>query len=104
MFTTFRRGWGFFRQSIEMARDDPDLIKPSIYGFFANIAVTVITFIPLVVLTFVLGWSELGNFILYILGALLLVVQYMVSYVFSGMTAYLLECCDLSEKAQAAKE
>lgn len=89
MFTTFRRGWGFFRQSIAMARDDRDLIKPSIYSFFANIAVTIIIFIPMVVLTLVLGWNELGNFILYILGALLLVVQYTVSYIFSGMTAYL---------------
>jgi hypothetical protein len=87
---SLKRGYGFLKQSWGMALADRDLIKPSIYALFAGILVTLVGSIP-VILAFVLfGDQGFGQVIGYILGAILIFVQYAVSYLFSAMTVYLI--------------
>jgi Family of unknown function (DUF6159) len=92
MFDSLNRGWGFFKQAIDMARKDPDLIKPSIYSFFANMVVGIIFAIPLAITAFIVGGDDnlFGRVVLGVLGVLMLFVQYTVTYIFSGMTVHLI--------------
>jgi MFS family permease len=87
---SFKRGWEFLKQSWKMALADRDLIKPSIYTLIAGFIVSVVTFIPMGVVGFLLGDSKIGQPIVYILGAALIFIQYMVGYIFSAMTVYLI--------------
>jgi hypothetical protein len=87
---SFKRGFAFLKQSWQMAAADRDLIKPSIMALFAGIVITLIGAIPIVLAGVVLGESRLGQVIMFILGAILVFVQYSVSYVFSSMTIYLI--------------
>jgi hypothetical protein len=75
-----------------MARKDGDLIKPSIYSFFANALVGFVFAIPLVIAAIIFGGDDnfIGRGILFGLGALMLFAQYTVTYIFSGMTVYLI--------------
>jgi len=78
-----------------MAVKDRDLIKPSIYSYFANAIVGFIFAIPLFAAIFVfnvLGGEDnaIGQGIVGLLGAIMLFAQYTVSYIFSGMTVYLI--------------
>ncbi len=84
------RGWGFLKQSWQMAMKDRDLIKPSIYALFTGFIVTLICIIPIGVIAFFLQGSQVGQVIIYILGAILIFIQYMVGYIFSAMTVYLI--------------
>jgi len=86
---SFSRGWGFLKQSWQMAMADRDLIKPSIYALIAGFIVTIICLIPIGIISFLLNGTQVGRVIIYILGAILIFVQYMVGYVFSAMTVYL---------------
>jgi hypothetical protein len=91
MFDSLKRGWGFFKQAIDMARKDGDLIKPSIYSFFANAVVGVIFAIPIIVAAVLVGDSNgIGRIVLIVLGGVMLFAQYTVTYIFSGMTVYLI--------------
>jgi hypothetical protein len=85
-----RRGWGFMKQSWQMAMADKDLIKPSIYALLAGFIVTIILAIPIGVISFLLHNFKGGQYVIYVLGAILIFVQYMVGYIFSGMTVYLI--------------
>ena len=84
------RGWGFLKQSWQMAMADKDLIKPSIYALFAGFIITLILVIPIGVISFLLHGSQIGQAVIYILGAILIFVQYTVGYIFSAMTVYLI--------------
>lgn len=87
---SLKRGFDFLKQSWQMALADRDLIKPSIFALLAGFVITIIGSIP-VILAFVLfGERGYGQVIGYILGALLIFVQYAVAYVFSAMTIYLI--------------
>jgi Family of unknown function (DUF6159) len=91
MFDSLKRGWGFFTQAIDMARKDSDLIKPSIFSFIANAIVGIVFAVPIVIVAIVLGTdSNFGRIVLAVLGGIMLFVQYTVTYVFSGMTVYLI--------------
>jgi hypothetical protein len=88
---SFSRGWSFLKQAWQMAVKDKDLIKPSIYALLAGFIVSII-FIPLMVGAGFLtgGRSNLvGQVILFVLGALMIFVEYTVGYIFSAMTVYL---------------
>jgi hypothetical protein len=87
---SLRRGWGFLKQSWQMAMADKDLIKPSIYALFAGFIVTLICIIPIGIISFILNGTKIGEAIIYIMGAILIFIQYMVGYVFSAMTVYLI--------------
>lgn len=73
-----------------MAFKDKDLLKPSIYALIVGAIVSVIGIVPIAISAFMFGDSQFGNIILYAMGAVLVFVQFIVSYVFSGMTVYLI--------------
>lgn len=87
---SLKRGWGFLKQSWQMALSDKDLIKPSIYALIAGFIVTIILAIPIGFISFLLQNSQGGQWIIYVLGAILIFIQYMVGYIFSAMTVYLI--------------
>jgi hypothetical protein len=69
-----------------MAFKDKDLLKPSVYALVVGMIVSVIGIIPLAIAY----GSSLGNFVLAIMGGILIFVQFVVTYIFSGMTVYLI--------------
>jgi len=74
-----------------MAFKDKDLIKPSLYAMIVGLIVTLIGIVPMIGAVLVIGDSGLfGRVILVVLGALLVFAHYVVSYLFSGMTVYLI--------------
>ena len=88
---SFSRGWSFLKEAWQMALKDKDLIKPSIMALIAGFIVSVI-FIPLMVgAGFMTGGnnSVFGQVALFVLGAIMIFVQFTVGYVFSAMTVYL---------------
>lgn len=89
---SFSRGWSFLKQAWQMAAKDKDLIQPSIIALFAGFIVSLI-FIPLMVgAGFLAGGdnSLFGKIILFVLGAVMIFIQYTVGYIFSAMTVYLI--------------
>ena len=87
---SFSRGWSFLKQAWIMAFKDKDLLKPSIYALVAGMIVSVIGIIPIALAGLVLGGSQFGNVIMVLLGGLMIFAQFVVTYIFSGMTAYLI--------------
>jgi hypothetical protein len=88
---SFSRGWSFLQQAWSMAFKDKDLLKPSIYALIAGAIVSVIGIIPIIAVVFIFGGSGLiGRVLLFIFGAILVFAHFIVSYVFSGMTVYLI--------------
>ena len=86
------RGWSFMQQAWQMAFKDKDLIKPSIYALIVGAIVSVIGLIPLIVVVFIFGGdsSFFGQAAMVVMGAILIFAHYVVSYIFSGMTVYLI--------------
>jgi hypothetical protein len=85
------RGWSFLKEAWSMAFKDKDLLKPSIMALFAGLIVSII-FIPLMIGAGFLSGGDnslFGRVILFILGALMIFIQYSVGYIFSAMTIYL---------------
>jgi len=87
---SFSRGWSFLKQAWEMAFKDKDLLKPSVYALVAGMIVSVIGIIPLAIGYFIFGTEGVGGFIMFIMGGIMVFVQFVVAYVFSGMTVYLI--------------
>jgi len=88
---SFSRGWSFLQQAWQMAFKDRDLIKPSIYALIAGTIVSVIGAIPIIIAAIFLGDAgRFGQAVLAIMGAFLVFLNFVVSYVFSGMTVYLI--------------
>lgn len=86
------RGWSFLQEAWRMAFKDKDLIKPSIYALIAGFIVTIIGIIPLIAAVFLFGGdsSLAGQIAMVVIGAVLVFAHYVVSYIFSGMTVYLI--------------
>jgi hypothetical protein len=88
---SFSRGWSFLQQAWSMAFKDKDLIKPSLYALVVGMIVSVIGIIPIAIAALVLGTEGIfAQAVLFVLGAILVFVQFVVSYVFSAMTVYLI--------------
>lgn len=88
---SFSRGWSFLQQAWQMAFKDKDLIKPSIYALIAGTIVSVIGAIPIIIVAIFLGDAgRFGQVVLAVMGAILVFLNFVVSYVFSGMTVYLI--------------
>jgi membrane-anchored glycerophosphoryl diester phosphodiesterase (GDPDase) len=87
---SFSRGWSFLKQAWGMAFKDKDLLKPSIYALVVGMVVSVIGIIPLAAAYFLIGGNSIGNFVLAVMGGILVFVQFVVTYIFSGMTVYLI--------------
>jgi membrane-anchored glycerophosphoryl diester phosphodiesterase (GDPDase) len=86
----FGRGWNFLKQAWQMAFKDKDLLKPTLFALVVGGIVSVIGIIPIIGAALLLPDSSIGNLIMIVLGAILVFVQFIVSYVFSGMTVYLI--------------
>jgi hypothetical protein len=86
----FSRGWAFLKQAWQMAFKDKDLLKPSIYALLVGGIVSVLGILPIVLVWLLTGGSDVGNTISYILGAILIFVEFLVTHIFSGMTVYLI--------------
>lgn len=87
---SFSRGWSFLVQAWQMAFKDRDLLKPSIYALLVGFALSVLGLVPVVGAYLLLGDSSIGRGVTFLLGALMVFVNFLVTYVFSGMTAYLI--------------
>ncbi len=73
-----------------MVFKDKDLIKPSIYALVVGFFVSIIGVIPVIGAYLLLGDSGFGQVITFLLGALMVFLNFSITYVFSGMTAYLI--------------
>jgi membrane-anchored glycerophosphoryl diester phosphodiesterase (GDPDase) len=87
---SFSRGWSFLTQAWQMAFKDKDLIKPSIYALVVGFIVSIIGIIPIVGAYLLFGESGIGQVLTFALGALMVFINFVVTYIFSGMTAYLI--------------
>ena len=89
---SLQRGFAFFKQAWQIAFADKDLLKPSIYAMFAGFAVSVVMLIPMIILGVIFSGSTesgFGRTVFGIMGALMIFIQYVVGYIFSAMTVYL---------------
>jgi hypothetical protein len=84
------RGWSFLMQAWGMVFKDKDLIKPSIYALVIGFIISVIGIIPIIGAFMLFGESLIGQVLAFILGALLMFVNFSITFTFSGMTAYLI--------------
>jgi ABC-type spermidine/putrescine transport system permease subunit II len=87
---SFSRGWSFLKQAWSMAFKDKDLLKPSIFALIAGMIVSVIGIVPIVIAAIVLQDTQIGRFVIAAMGAIMVFVQFVVTYVFSAMTIYLI--------------
>ncbi len=87
---SFSRGWNFLKQAWGMAFKDKDLLKPSIYALIVGLIISVIGIIPIIIAAVLFGDSQVGRVIMGVLGAVLMFVQFTVTYVFSAMTIRLI--------------
>lgn len=87
---SFSRGWSFLSQAWGMAFKDKDLIKPSIYALGVGAVVSIVGILPIVGAYLLLGESGIGQVVTFVLGALMVFANFVVTYIFSGMTAYLI--------------
>ncbi len=85
------RGWSFLQEAWRMAFKDNDLIKPSIYAIVVGLIITLVGLIPLAGAVLLFGESGLlGKVVTGLVAAVLIFIHYVVNYVFSGMTVYLI--------------
>jgi hypothetical protein len=87
---SIKRGFGFFQQAWKMAFADRDLLKPTLYAMITGAIVSLVGLIPIIGAAFLFGDTQFGNLVLFVLGAILVFVQYTVTYIFSSMTIYLI--------------
>ena len=88
---SFSRGWSFLKEAWSMAFKDKDLIKPSIFALIVGAIVSILGAIPIIIAAVFLGDAgRIGQAILAIMGAFLVFLNFVVTYVFSGMTVYLI--------------
>jgi hypothetical protein len=87
---SFSRGWSFLTQAWGMVFKDKDLIKPSLYALVIGLVVSMLGVIPIAGAFLLLGDSTFGQVLTFILGAVMVFVNFVITYVFSGMTAYLI--------------
>lgn len=87
---SFSRGWSFLKQAWAMAFKDRDLLKPSVYALIVGMIISVIGIVPIVGVAILMGDSQIGRIIMGILGAIMIFIQFVVTYIFSGMTIYLI--------------
>lgn len=87
---SFSRGWSFLKQAWAMAFKDRDLLKPSVYALIVGMIISVIGIVPIAGVAILMGDSQIGRIIMGIVGAIMIFIQFVVTYIFSGMTIYLI--------------
>ena len=86
----WKRGWAFFRQAWDMMLTDGDLIKPSVYALFVGAGVSLVALALVGGLMWAVGQAECSGYLLVVLVAVVAFFEYLVAYIFSAMTAYLI--------------
>lgn len=81
---------GFSQAVHREASKDHDLIKPSLISVVVSLVVAVVFSVPIIGVALTIGDGTLGRALLFAFGALLIFAQYIVSYLFAGMTVYLI--------------
>lgn len=87
---SFSRGWSFLKQAWAMAFKDKDLLKPSMYALIVGMIISGLGILPIIGAAILLGDSPIGRILIGIMGAVMIFVQFVVTYVFSAMTIYLI--------------
>jgi hypothetical protein len=87
---SIRRGFSFFKQAWQMAFKDRDLLKPTIYAMVVGFIVSILGMIPTIGAYLLFGETQIGQILVYVLGAILIFVQYTITYIFSAMTIHLI--------------
>ena len=88
---TISRGWSFLTQAWKMAFADKDLIKPSVYALFVGFLVSILGAVTTILAVLNLGSTNTtAQIILVILALVFVFASYIISYVFSAMTVYLI--------------
>ncbi|MCL4561561.1 MAG: hypothetical protein M1281_13230 [Chloroflexi bacterium] len=86
---SLKRGFTFFKQAWQMARADPDLIKPSIYALITVVLVTIVGAGLIILPATLLSDHPAGPLLAGFFGILLIFSQLAVGYIFSAMTVHL---------------
>lgn len=84
-FENIFKGFLFIKESFSLIIKDADVIKPSFYSIFVGMFFTIFS---IVIMLFIESNLHLGN-LFYILAFLVFLGNYLISYFFSGMTAFL---------------
>ena len=85
MFENIFKGFLFIKESFSLIIKDADVIKPSFYSIFVGMFFTIFS---VIIMLFIESNLHLGN-LFYILAFLVFLGNYLISYFFSGMTAFL---------------
>ncbi|MCX9082151.1 MAG: hypothetical protein OIN83_08125 [Candidatus Methanoperedens sp.] len=85
MFENIFKGFLFIKESFSLIIKDADVIKPSFYSIFVGMFFTIFS---IVIMLFIESNLHLGN-LFYIFAFLVFLGNYLISYFFSGMTAFL---------------
>ncbi len=85
-FDRFSLGWAFLKQTFGMLKTDNNLIKPGFYSLLCNLVASIILAIPMF---FIYRSARDNNVILYVSLFLVAVVNYFITYYFSGATIHL---------------
>lgn len=85
MFENIFKGFFFIKESFSLIAKDADVIKPSFYSIFVGVFFTIFSFIIMLFLKSSIGLGVM----FYILAFLVLLGNYLISYLFTGMTAFL---------------
>ena len=93
-----KRGITFLQQVWRIAREDPDLLKPTLYALAAGLAASLVCLVPIALALILQGGSPVGPALAGFFGAVLVFSQLLCGYLFSAMTMYL-----VSEKLAAGK-
>ena len=62
MFDSIKRGFGFLGQALSLARQDFDLVKPSLFGLVASTLVAIIGAVPIIIVALLGGDSQFTQF------------------------------------------
>jgi hypothetical protein len=87
---SFSRGWAFLTQAWGMVFKDKDLIKPSLYALVVGLVVSLLGIIPIAGSYLLLGDSTFGQVLTFLLGGVMVFINFVITYIFSGMTVYLI--------------
>lgn len=85
MFENIFKGFSFIKESFNLVLKDADVIKPSFYSIFVGMFFTIFS----VIIILIIGSGLRIGTMFYILALAILLGNYLISYFFSGMTAFL---------------
>lgn len=85
MFENIFKGLSFIKESFILVLKDADVIKPSFYSIFVGMFFTIFS---VIIMLFLESSLRLGN-LFYMVAFIIFLGNYLISYFFTGMTAFL---------------